>query len=146
MGQFLISYWWIILLVIIIIAFITKSVVKIFGTLIVIGVLFIIFWQVFISSAFSESTKCFTQEAKKLNEDYLKNKQISSDVERKRAICQSDKDSYKRLIDCLNLSKTNNNLGFKIYSNLPIFNKTITETIDDHNQLCSESPLSYPDF
>jgi hypothetical protein len=146
MSQLFLNYWWIIIFLIIIVALIAKSLIKILITLIIFAVIFFIFWQIFLSSAFSESKKCFTLEAEKVNEDYQRNKEISSDLVRKQAVCQSDEKSYKRLTDCLSLSKINNNFGFIVYSNIPKFKKTITDIIESHNHLCPEFPLTYPSF
>ncbi|OIO12649.1 hypothetical protein COV53_05000 [Candidatus Gottesmanbacteria bacterium CG11_big_fil_rev_8_21_14_0_20_37_11] len=79
MGQILLSYWWIIVLVIIIIAIITRSLFKILILLVVASIFFVLFWQVFISSGFSESSECFTNEAIYMSESYDKYQQISSD-------------------------------------------------------------------
>lgn len=145
-SQFLISYWWLIVLAIIIIAVITRSLLKIAITLVVLIVVFVLFWEVFISSGFTKSTQCFTHGAKLADVTFQKAQTMSPGNERNQFICSEDLASIKRLTDCLNITRKENKLSFVIYSSLPTMEQTINETITSHNKACPDSPLEKPVF
>lgn len=79
-----------------------------------------------------------------MSESYDKYQQISSDEERKQAICEGDVESFQRLTDCLRTSNSHNGLSFLLYSKQPKFIKTISDTIENHNQTCPDSVLTSP--
>lgn len=140
-GQLLISYWWIILLLIIIATVITRSLVKLLISIFLLTLVFVIFWQIFIASGFSDLNKCFTNEAERQTLIHEKAQSMIPGRERNQFICQGDALSFEKLTQCLNISRENNGLSFFIYSKLPYFRKRIEETITSHNQLCPETPL-----
>lgn len=146
MSEFVVSNWWLLLLAIIVVAVIAKSLLKIAITLVILVIVFVLFWEVFISSGFSKSTQCFMNEAKSADTIFQKAQAMSPGVERNHLICSEDEASYQSLISCLKQSKQENGLSFALYSSLPKFNKTINETINSHNKLCPEAPLVLPSF
>lgn len=145
-DQFLLSYWWLVLLLFVGVMIITRNVIKFLITSVVLVVLLFLFWEMFVSSGFSKSTKCFTDEAEVANSTYETAKSMKPGEERNSYICAEDQASFTRLVACFNDSRKENKLAFAIYSGLPKFAQTINETIESHNKTCLDSLLEQPVF
>jgi hypothetical protein len=146
MDQLLLRYWWLLILAIIIIAFILKNVIKLVISLVVLIILVEIFWQIFIASGFKQSNLCFNDAAASLDVAYQKEKTLNPGMERNQMVCASEITIYQSLLSCLRLSKQENGFSFAVFSSLPKFNKTINDTVINHNTACPESPLETPSF
>src|SRR3989344_9521877 len=90
-------------------------------------------WQIFISPDFRKLTLCFTEEASNSNSVFEEARSMPPGNERDRFICNSDVEGYTRLVSCLN-STRQKSLSFSIYRMLPKFNKTLNETVTNHNK------------
>lgn len=141
LGQFLISYWWIFALFIVVIVLVTKSVLKSILSILLVGGIIAVLWQIFIAPGFVNITNCFTDEASSQTETYDAAISMSPGKARNEFICQRDVASHERLTQCFAQSQQENSLSYFLYSNMPKFKSTIAETIQSHNELCPENRL-----
>ncbi len=146
MSQFLISYWWLIVIVGIIIAVIMRSLIKISITLVVLVAAFALFWNFLVSPGFAKPTKCFMDSANSSDAISKRAQNMQAGNERRLLICSEAEAEFRNLISCFKDSKQENRLSYAIYSNLPIFNETISEMIAKHNKVCPDIPINKPSF